>query len=276
MKQIKGILPYNRRPVIAGTSKSVVYSDCPALNVPVDVHRAVKNKDIVIAGDGNLLVAPNSSLSPIGSTLDWQSWLPFCAREYKISTNPLDYVLLPVIICPSGIPNRNGVGFPLEELCKWDSEIHQQVYRGWVGCPTYEEHANDDFKQARGVVIDSVLRKVPDVQGNIWKVLGLAAFDRTKYPELAARLLGRKTNDVSMGCMVSNYSCSICHKLSGSCNHINMRKPRDFQIDALTGKLAYRRCHGIQAFELSSVSTPAWTVCESPFTIDMSSGTAYK
>lgn len=257
--------------------KIAVYADCDTLG-PIDLHNEIKRKSVVVASEG-VQVMSDSPLRQIGDALDWTSWLPFCAKSYCISPNPEDYVLLPTIICPSDLPNRNGVGFPLNELTRWDPETHQQVYRGWKGCPTYSEHQNNDHTKARGVVIDSVLRKVEGVHGNFWKVLGLAAFDRNKYPDVAQRLLTRRTTTVSMGALVSAYSCSVCgQQISdhGTCGHINLRNKLDFGIDGRTGKLIYRRCHGIVPFELSEVQVPAWRVAESTHTLDLKNMTAYQ
>ena len=252
-----------------------VYADCDSFGAAIDVHKEIQRKNIQVAGDG-INVTSDSGISLVSASLDWTAWLPFCAKEYHISPDPADYVLLPTIICPSDIPNRNGVSFPLGELVKWDPETHQQVFRGWKGCPTYSEHQNSDCKQARGVVIDAVLRPVKDYQGGIWKVLGLCAFDRTKFPDVAHRLLTRQTTTVSMGAYVAGYSCGLCGAPAGSCSHINLRRPRDFYIDHATGGLVFRKCHGLQPFEVSEVAVPAWSVAESPHTIDFAASTAYQ
>ncbi len=249
--------------------KFVVYADCDTFNQPIDVHSALKKKDLVVES-GNLVVTASSDVNAVTNALDWLNWLPFCAKEYKTSPDPRDYVLMPTIICPSDIPNRNGVGFPLHELVRWDPEAHQQVYKGWKGCPTFSEHDNMDNNKSRGMVVDSVMRKVNGFEGNIYKVLGLAAFDRTKYPEVASRLLNRDTTTVSMGALVTSYSCGLCGAAAGHCGHINLKRPRDFYLDPVSGGLVYRKCHGISAFELSEVQVPAWAVAESPFTVDMS------
>lgn len=254
--------------------RTAVYADCSTFNLPIDMHKELSSKTSVVEG-GRIQVTASSELNAVSAQLDWLDWLPYCAKEYQISADPKDYVLMPTIICPSDIPNRNGVGFPLDELIRFDPETHQQVYKGWKGCPTFNEHQNDDHTKARGVVIDSVMRQVQGFKGGIRKVLGLAAFDRNKYPELVARLLTRQTTDVSMGAYVTSYSCGLCLKPAGECNHINMRNGRDFRIDPISGKLIYRRCHGLSPFELSSVQTPAWTVSSSAMTVDLAAGTAY-
>lgn len=256
-------------------NRFAVYADCDAMGGAIDMHKQLKSKNITLASDG-INVTPGSEITQVSQSLDWLSWLPFCAQEYQISADPADYVLLPTIICPSDIPNRNGVSFPRSELVRWCPEIHQQVYKGWKGCPTFSEHQNDDHKRARGVVIDSVMRPIKDFQGNLWKVLGLCAFDRTKYPDVAHRLLSRQTTTVSMGAYVQGYSCGLCGAPAGECTHINLRRPRDFYIDSKTGGLVFRKCHGLTPFEVSEVQTPAWTVAESPHTIDLSTNTAYQ
>ena len=254
--------------------KTAVYADCSTLPY-IDLHKEIRRKSVVVASEG-LTVASDSPIRQVTDALDWMKWLPFCAQAYHISPHPEDYILLPTIICPSDLPNRNGVGFPLRELVAWEPEMKRQVYRGWKGCPTFSEHANTDNTKARGVVIDSVMKKVQGVHGNLWKVMGLAAFDRNKYPDVAHRLLTRTTTTVSMGAYVSSYSCGACGAPAGSCGHINLRRPRDFYLDSATGKLVYRKCHGITPFELSEVQTPAWSVAESPHTIDLANKTAYQ
>jgi len=248
--------------------KFAVYSDCDTFNSPIEVHKALKSKDLVIESD-TLQVTASSDVNAVSSQLDWLKWLPFCAKEYNISKDPADYVLMPTIICPSDVPNRNGVGFPLQELVKWDPDNHRQVYKGWKGCPTYVEHDNSDCRRSHGVVVDATMRKVQGFQGGVWKVLGLTAFDRSKSPELAHQILTRQRDAVSMGALVAGYTCGLCGVQAGCCSHINLRRPRDFYLDAVTGKLVYRRCYGISPFEVSSVATPAWAVALSPQVVDL-------
>ena len=69
------------------------------------------------------------------------SWFPFAARKYHVSDQLSDYVIFSTIICPSDIPNRNGIAFPLEELVKFtDTPSPHMVYQGWRGCPLHLEH----------------------------------------------------------------------------------------------------------------------------------------
>lgn len=248
--------------------KFAVYSTCDFLTQPIDVHREVKRKNIVMAS-GALQATSSSEMQTVTNNLDWLSWLPWAAKQYRTSEDVKDYILIPTIICPSDIPNRNGIAFPLAELCRFDPTTHRQVYKNWKGCPTFLEHDNEDHTKAKGMVVDSVLRQAKGFRGTIWKVLGLAAFDRTRDPELAAKLLNRDITTVSMGAYVESYSCPICYKAIGQCNHLNPRAARDFRLDPVTGKLIYRRCHGLEPFELSAVQVPAWSVAESTHAVDV-------
>jgi intein/homing endonuclease len=72
--------------------------------------------------------------------MDFNTWLPFAAKHYRISRNPEDYVLVPVICMPADIPNRNACAFPLHELVEFNPERGQQAYKTWRGKPTHYEH----------------------------------------------------------------------------------------------------------------------------------------
>ena len=257
-------------------NKIAVYADCePYGNGPIDMHKEFKNKNLV-SSKGSIVTANSQTvLNKMTPVLDWESWLPSAAQAYNISADPKDYILLPTIICPADIPNRNGVSFPDEELTKWNMEAHQPVYKAWKGCPTFSEHENEDPLQARGVVLDVIRRRAKGFKGDVFKIFGLAAFDRSKYPDVAQRLLSRYTTTVSMGAYVDRYECGLCGAEAGRCNHINMRNAFDFGIDPATGGLIYRICRGITPFELSEVQVPAWSVSESPLAIDLAAQEAF-
>jgi hypothetical protein len=162
-----------------------------------------------------------------------------------------------VIVMPSDLPNRNGVGFPLRELIRWDPEVGRQAYKTWKGMPTYSEHANDNYSQARGVIADSILRKMTGFNnGQIWKVMLLLCFDRNKYPDVANRILTGETNSYSMGAWVNSYQCSYCNAEFGKCGHIHPKKPNEMNL--VNGHLAFRNAIGIRGFECSEVGTPAY------------------
>jgi hypothetical protein len=216
-----------------------------------------------------LKVLANTSLidSVRDLTDDAKFWLPIAAEKLNISKNIRDYVLTPVISMPSDLPNRNGQAFPYTELTGWCTDGGQPAYRTWKGKSSYLEHKNDDPWQSKGVIVDCIMRPIPCTSGNIWKVIKLVAWDRTKDPLLVNDILSKKRNCYSMGAHAADFSCSVCAKLlsKGGCEHVTHGKP-SYKIDAKTGRLGYYNTLDICGFELSSVATPAYaSASEMPF-----------
>ena len=201
------------------------------------------------------------------SQLDWQSWLPFAAKTYHISANPADYILKPMLLMPSDIPNRNGIGFPIGELVRFlPPPMNRQVYRSWVGTPIHIEHANEDCTTAIGVVIDTALRQIKGFgDDKHWKVMGLLAIDKTKDPAIAQKVLSGEINTCSMGCLANSFTCSVCGKPATknqftNCGHITTTDNVNWQLVNHLGAqhLAYLNAHELSPIELSIVKDPAW------------------
>lgn len=196
-----------------------------------------------------------------------QQWLPLAAETYKISPNIKDYVVVPLIIFPSDLVNRNSVAFPYDELMKFNPHRGMPTYKTWRGMPTFIEHNHNDYEQAKGIIFDTYIKKIPDVIGDIYKVIALCGFDRKKDPALAARILAKKATTYSMGASIGRYECSICGALSPpnrrdtECGHVTRGKITIH--DTPQGrKPAYYLARGISGFEISSVSSPAWIAAE--------------
>lgn len=206
-------------------------------------------------------------LSPSDS-LSFEKWLPFAAAAYNISPNPEDYFFRPVISIVSDLPNRNGAGFPLAELVKWNGQQGRQGFKTWVGKPMLEEHGkyhpdpdNPDEKLALGVIADVELMPLRGFgDDKLWKVLKLAAIDRTsgyklRNKNLPALVEEGKVNTYSMGALVGRYTCSACGSMLGKCTHIDPNDPT--ALNDIDGVLAYKLCHDIEGVELSVVMDPA-------------------
>lgn len=200
--------------------------------------------------------------------LDAPSWLPFAAEQYNISRDMRDYVIVPVIILPSDIPNRNMVAFPFLELSKFNVSAGMITYMTWKGKPTFLEHANRDPQQARGVVFDVTMRSMSRSNG-ISKVIALCGFDRSKDPELVDMIINGQREYYSMGALIGLYSCSVCGEYSQPkrdpkelmCgkNHIDLKSGRFKTFNVPEGNvLGHYNAHNITGFEVSSVSWPAW------------------
>lgn len=200
--------------------------------------------------------------------LDFEIWLPFAAETYKINPKIEAYVIKPMPLMPSDLPNRNGVGFPIAELTKYQPPpISRQVYKAWTGVPVHLEHDNEDHEKALGVVLDTALTPIKNFgNGKHWKVMGLVAVDKDKYPEVAQKLLDNKINTGSMGTMADNFTCSVCgHQAHENqfmnCSHITSTKHVNWKLVNHEGqqKIAYLNAHGLSPIEFSIVADPAWT-----------------
>ncbi|QJT70858.1 hypothetical protein GR7B_00060 [Vibrio phage vB_VcorM_GR7B] len=240
-------------------AKEIITQGGIQLSTPLDIHRMMKRKEIATASDmySDTMGIPTDS-GAVRDHVDFASWLPFSAKPYNISNKIEDYVLVPVIIMPSDLPNRNGVGFPLNELVKFSPEHGMQAYKTWKGKGTYYEHANQILHEAKGVIVDTYMRQFKGFGGKkIWKLVALLAFDRSKDPAMVKRILSGDLNTYSMGAYVTKYKCSVCGRDKGLCSHLSTQKKVNFQLEA-GGKLAYQLACGIEGFETSAVEDPAY------------------
>lgn len=195
------------------------------------------------------------------------SFLPFAARNYDISPNIEDYVIFSTIICPSDIPNRNGIAFPLEELIRFTPTPSPHfVYKGWNYCPLCLEHDNDDPKKAIGIIFDVSLVPMSEEYGNgrLHNVIGVCGIDRTKAPEIADKFARGELNTVSMGALADYFTCSICGQVideTHTCPHISSKDDVNFMpIADESGHIhiAFLNAHGLDPIETSVVADPAW------------------
>ena len=237
-------------------TKIAVYADSECALAPLDVHRELKKSGrITVSGSAVDMAHPEMQ----GQTqLDCLRWLPFAASVYKISPKLEDYLVVPVIIMPSDLSNRNCVGFPLRELLRFNADVGDCAYKTWKGQPTHLEHDNEDVTKAYGVIFDSFLRPMSSHgQGKVWKLLQLLAFDRTKHPELTSQIERGERNSYSMGAFVDAYTCSYCGADLGKCMHLDPKaKAPEFYLR--DGVLVHKNVRGIKGFETSNVGDPAY------------------
>lgn len=216
----------------------------------------------------NQLFARETAASIETLVSDAPHWLPFAADKYEISSDIRDYIMVPVNIVPTDLPNRNMVAFPMQELSEWSPRDGAISYQTWKGKPTHVEHINRDWTKAKGAVMDVSMQPMHGRQGNLFKVMALCGFDRSKDAALANDILTGKRRNYSMGAMVDQYSCSVCgakaeqgrgKALACGTNHIDPAsgKFKTFKIGGDT-ILGHYNAHGIQGFEVSSVGVPAW------------------
>lgn len=241
----------------------IVYSsEFCSTSSPIDVFKELKRENLVRASDTLRVQSSTIPEMSAGTPLDITNWLPAASKAYHISPDISDYVLVPCATIPSDLPNRNGIGFPLAELVKFNPEAGRLAYKTFKAKPTFYEHRNGDITAAKGVIVDAFLRPLHGYNnGDLYKLVKLLAFDRSKDEELTNRILSGDINTYSMGAFIGGYLCSICDQEIGKCHHINPRNTIDFQV--VDGKLAYRKVFDIDGFETSSVESPAWMIATS-------------
>lgn len=232
---------------------------------PIDIHRALRQKKIEVSALTDNVQKMEDPLNPGGQPIDLE-WFRFAAKEYHISPDIRDYLFVPVIIAPANLPNRNNMGFALEDLVKFSPDNGMQYYKTWTGKPTFYEHQHDDITQANGVILDVHLRKASNA--DYWKIINYMAFDRGKYSELISRVARKDVTTYSMGAYITGgYTCSICERKVGSCGHLSLKNPTDMKLfDGAPGEdpsVAFRVGRLPVGFETSIVETPAFSIADS-------------
>jgi hypothetical protein len=180
------------------------------------------------------------------------SWLQAAAESYHVSPDIRDYIIVPSPVVTSDIPNRNLQTFTMEELAYFDPLMGMMGYRTFVGKPTFVDHNNSDPTKAKGVNLDASMIHIPKY--DVWKISVLSAFDRTKDADLCKGILKGERQAYSMGCLVAEFECSVCHhrakkQNAADCEHMSLGKG-----NIVNGKLIYEVCRGINFVENSNLS----------------------
>ena len=106
---------------------TAVYARVESVLPIIDIHKESKRSGSITTAGSNMAVqVAAEGTSPI--PLDFEQVLPFFAPQYHISPDAKDYIIVPVIVVPSDLPNRNRVGFPLKELMRANPETGQLAY----------------------------------------------------------------------------------------------------------------------------------------------------
>ncbi len=241
---------------------NVIYAFCQS-NLVLEGYNLLHDQKTAI------VLAESTEKMISGAMLSVPKWLPFASEVYRISASLKDFVLVPVNIMFSDIPNRNGVAFPYRELTRFDPGIGTLAYQSWRGKPAFVEHNNRDHSLAAGIILDSTLQRASNYQGNFYKVVLLLAWDRSRDPILANAILNKERTAYSMGAHCSSFSCSYCgnNLQKEPCEHVTLGKP-EFKV--VEGQLCYAECRDFLGFETSSVATPAYFQAVNPefFTLD--------
>ena len=237
-----------------------------SFNIGVRDTQATELKD---AGKGkSITLKPSVTGNTDSMEIDANTWLPMAAEHYHISPNLSDYVLVPVPSVITDIPNTNGDCLSTAEALRFRPDLGMLAYKTWKGKPTHQEHDNKDITKAKGVILDVYMKAMPNFRGNHARIIQLLAFDRTKDPVLANRILNNDLNTYSIGMWYQAYTCSVCghtvtkDNLRNVCSHTVLQKPTFLNGN---NQLTFRYVHQITGFENSAVEDPAYVSNHSNF-----------
>lgn len=238
-------------------SKSFDVSTLVQGDTPIDLHAQQASRN-----------AKNIRVNHRGQTidLDVNVWLPKAAEMYNTSRDIRDYVVVPVVVNISELPNTNGDGFSKPEWLRFNPDQGRLAYKTFQGKPTFIEHNNKDYTKAMGIIMDSHLSPLKGFHGDHARLTLLLSFDRTRCPDRVGQILRNEVNTYSKGTTYKAYACSICgHVVTAQkrnfCEHTYFNRPT--YLDPRTGKLVYRDCMLLTGFECSSVDDPAFACAAS-------------
>lgn len=239
----------------------LAFSGATPLLDPLDLHKYVSgSKDRLVNGKLNLRTVSNSQTRTVPLET---SWLKFASKKYNISSDIEDYVMVPISAFYANIPNRNGVGFLLKDLVEFMPDFGRASYKTWKGKPVLYEHSDhEDPTTAKGVVLDTMMRK----DNNHWKMLAYLAVDRTKDQKVSSRILSKNLSSYSIGALVSHFECSLCGTEVGKCAHLNPKShnysygPKTRSSDNVRASLEMGYAVGKYpvGIEISIVENPAY------------------
>ena len=226
---------------------------------PIDIHKALKTKQVEIAKDVLSIKDSPTQLVDV-------SWLPKAAEVYNLSPDLDDYIINTVLTFPINVPNRNNLGFSLSNLCQFSHEYGRCWYKTWIGQPAFHNHANKDISKANGIILDVALHKDPR---GFYKHLSLVAHDRSKYVDLIKCVENKQLNSYSMGAHITGgYVCSITGRdIKNSPYQLGKGDekgwyPTIVHVDG-EDKMAFRVGLNPKGFEISLVDVPAWSIATS-------------
>ena len=248
------------------TSHSLVFADSTPILDPIDVHREFKRRRLTASGKGQFV--QGGTLVDSSQPLD-VSWVRLAASAYNISPDIQDYIMVPVILFHANVPNRNSVGFSMSDLASFSREYGMQLYKTWKGKPVHHEHENDNPVEAKGVVLDTFMKR----DGPFWKVIAYLSIDRDKDSVLANRIAKKELKTYSMGAYITGgFQCSKCGAAEGNCIHLNkslkgQETERSMNILPPEGngtkpELVYLAGRYPVGFEVSAVENPAFIMAE--------------
>jgi len=150
----------------------------------------------------------------------------------------------------------------------WENSILKDSYRSFVGAFNFLEH-NQNTKQAKGHIIDAVLRKV-HLTADVWVYFVdiLVATDLA-HKDLVKKIRSGEIKYMSMGCVTDLVICSYCGQKVREdgqyCSHLKYSKGQFLPDDDGVARIVSELCGskelpngGVKFVEASWVEIPAF------------------
>jgi hypothetical protein len=152
--------------------------------------------------------------------------------------------------------NANGDYFDYTEIMDLHPIKNVPRYKTFANRGFYRNHQSDKIENAIGFVFDSVLNVLDSNNIIISCLIGV---DKHKAPDVARTLLTYPDKQgVSMGCTIKHSICTVCEhstEYGTKCEHLTRYTNRR---DPKTGILTAEMVKGVDFFELSGVTNPAF------------------
>ena len=219
---------------------------------------------------------------PLISLTEWDKLHPVSfghktASFKKIAGNTSRFMLSHCTIMASVMTESGQQSWLIKPECSqfvnqnndsWSNEVLKMSYRSFVGAFNFLEH-NQNTKQAKGHIIDAVLRKV-HLTSDVWVYFVdiLVATDLV-HKDLVKKIRNGDIKYMSMGCVTDNVQCSICGtmvKEDGQyCSHLKYSKGQFLPDEDGVSRIVSELCGspdlpngGVKFVEASWVEIPAF------------------
>ena len=221
-------------------------------------------------------------IDPIVSINDWNMLYPRSfghktAAFGKIAKETSKYLLSHCTIMASVMTEGGDQDWKIKPECSqfvnqnndaWSNEVLKLSYRTFVGAFNFLEH-NQNTKQAKGHIIDAVLRKIHLTSGVWVYFVDILVATDLAHKDLVKKIRNGDIKYMSMGCVTDVIFCTACgqevREDGQYCNHLKYNKgqfiPDEDGISRIVSELCGNKelpNGGVKFVEASWVEIPAF------------------
>ena len=217
---------------------------------------------------------------PVMSLTDWDSLHPSfhkTASFSKIAKDTSRYCLSHCTIMASVMTEEGDQDWLIKPECSqfvnqnndsWSNEVLKMSYRSFVGAFNFLEH-NQNTKQAKGHIVDAVLRKVHLTAGVWVYFVDILVATDLAHKDLVKKIRNGEIKYMSMGCVTDMVQCTACGQQVREdgqyCNHLKYNKGQFIPDEDGVSRIVSELCGskelpngGVKFVEASWVEIPAF------------------